>query len=70
MHKNLSSKGEEVSDDRWDFEENERVQKMYKSHRDASVFDGRFIQLVMNESVGVPNNSEEEHSSTSQTTPV
>ena len=53
--------GERNSDEIvWDYNEIERIQGIYKSHRDASVFDGRFIQSVINESIGL------EHSSNSQ----
>ena len=48
---------EDLNDDEvkyeWNFEHNERIQKMYRSHRDVSVFDGRFIEKVLKESIKV-----------------
>ena len=37
----------------WNFEENERIQRVYKCHRDANGFDGRFIESVMNKSINL-----------------
>ena len=54
-HKKMQE--EDLNDDEvkyeWNFEHNERIQKMYRSHRDVSVFDGRFIEKVLKESIKV-----------------
>ena len=60
LHQKVSKGDGNSGEITWDFNEIERIQGIYKSHRDASVFDGRFIQLVMNKSIGL------EHSSNSQ----
>jgi hypothetical protein len=33
------------------FERNEKIQKIYRSHRDALTFDGDFISQVMRECI-------------------
>ena len=54
-HKKMQDEG--CNDDtvkyEWNFEHNERIQKMYRLHRDVSVFDGRFIEKVLKESIKV-----------------
>ena len=37
----------------WNFDQNEQIQKMYRSHRDVNVFDGKFIERVLKESAGI-----------------
>ena len=32
---------------------NEKLMKIYKSHRDANIIDGKFIERVMSECIGV-----------------
>ena len=34
----------------WNFEKNEKIQKMYRSHRDVGVTDGKYIVKVLKES--------------------
>jgi hypothetical protein len=41
--------GEEVKS----FEQNEKIQKIYRSHRDALSFDGAFISLVMRKCIHI-----------------
>ena len=36
-----------------DFANNKRLLKAYKSHRDANVFDGKFIMQTLRESCGL-----------------
>jgi hypothetical protein len=35
------------------FERNEKIQKIYRSHRDALTFSGEFISQVMRECINV-----------------
>jgi hypothetical protein len=35
------------------FERNEKIQKIYRSHRDALTFDGAFISRVMQECIHI-----------------
>ena len=37
----------------WNFEHNEKIQKIYRSHCDGNVIDGRFIEHVLKESAGI-----------------
>ena len=34
----------------WNFERNEKIQKMYRSHRDVSIIDGKYIERILKES--------------------
>jgi hypothetical protein len=35
------------------FEQNEKIQKIYRSHRDALTFDGAFISRMMREFINI-----------------
>ena len=35
----------------WSFQQNERIFKLYSSHRDANSFDGKFIEDVLKKSI-------------------
>ena len=37
----------------WNFEQNEQIQQIYRSHWDVSVFDGQFIKRVLKESADI-----------------
>ena len=45
-----NKKGEKIT---LNFEENERLHKIYSGHRDPNSFDGRFIEKTMAEAMGV-----------------
>ena len=44
----------------WNFEQNEKIQKMYRSHRDVSITDGKYIEKVLKESSCIKNENEYE----------
>ena len=49
-HKRKLSKNNPKID--WNFDTNESIMKIYKSHRDANGFDGKFICEIMSELIG------------------
>ena len=38
---------------KWSYDYNEKLHKIYKTHRDANAFDSKFIKMVMLECIGV-----------------
>ena len=40
----------------WSYDYNEKIHKIYKTHRDPSSFDNKFIEIVVKECIGVENN--------------
>ena len=49
----------ETNKSRWCFEKNEKIQKMYRSYRDANITDGAFIENVMREYISVKSEATE-----------
>ena len=37
----------------WNYDTNEKIHKIYRGHRDANCIDGKFIEEVMSESIGI-----------------
>ena len=37
----------------WSFDDIERMHKIYRSHRDVNCIDGRYIKMVLRDSVGI-----------------
>ena len=55
-HKSIIQKGtddEKKYQVEWNFEYNEKNQKVYQGHRDANIIDGPFIDNVMRDNIGV-----------------
>ena len=52
LHQKLSSLDGNMNIDK-KYEMNKKLVKAYKSHRDACCFDGKFINNVIKESIGV-----------------
>ena len=52
MHKYMKEK-DSANDNvtEWSFEKNEKIHKIYRSHRDANTTDGAFIEKVMRECI-------------------
>ena len=43
----------------WSLELNEKIRKQYSSHRDVNIIDGKFLQTVILESIGVKHECDE-----------
>ena len=42
---------DKIGEREWSFQQNERIFKLYSSHRDANSFDGKFIEDVLKKSI-------------------
>ena len=56
-HKQITDEELTHSDSKmdWTYETNEKIHKLYRSHRDMNAIDGVYIEKVIRESVGVDN---------------
>ena len=56
MHKVVTENNGEISskdDNEWSYEYNEKVHRVYKSHRDPCIFDFKYVNKVVNKCIGV-----------------
>ena len=55
LHKRLYKKvNDSVKlESEWSYEKNEKLQKVYRSHRDMNTIDGLFIECVLSDSIGI-----------------